>query len=133
MRVVVDTNVLISAAIRDRLPERVIVWIAGRDGVEWVVSSDILDEYAAVMERPKFALPPEVIERWRELLARETLLIDTPATATFPRDQGDAKFLACARAAGADYFVTGDTDFAAAPESRTRIVTVAEFARLVGL
>jgi hypothetical protein len=29
----------------------------------------------------------------------------------FPRDRKDAKFLACAIAAGADFFITGDADF----------------------
>ena len=132
MRVVVDTNVLISAAIRDRLPERVILWIVGQDDVEWVVSGEILDEYAAVMERRKFALPPEIVDRWFELLARETVLVEVAGGVAFPRDRKDARFIACANGAAADYLITGDTDFAAAPGCRARIVTVAQFAKLVG-
>ena len=45
MRVVVDTNVLVSAALKDRDPEAVILIIVEQPDFEWVVSSEILDEY----------------------------------------------------------------------------------------
>jgi len=35
MRVVVDTNILISAAIKDRIPEKVILWIVANPSVLW--------------------------------------------------------------------------------------------------
>ena len=48
MRVVVDTSVLVSAAIRDRLPERALFWCVARPGLEWLVTPEILDEYVEV-------------------------------------------------------------------------------------
>ena len=56
MNVLIDTNVLLSAALRDRLPERVVVYVAGRDDVRWLVTPEILGEYAEILRRPKFGL-----------------------------------------------------------------------------
>jgi len=51
---------------------------------------------------------------------------------SFPRDVKDAKFLACALAAGADFLVTGDRDFTEARKlGRTKIVSVSQFNELV--
>jgi len=50
----------------------------------------------------------------------------------FPRDPKDAKFLACALAAKADYLVTGDKDLKEALKlSHTKIISVAAFKQLV--
>ena len=45
MKVVVDTNVLVSAAFRDRNPERVLLYIVRDSQIEWVVSNEILGHY----------------------------------------------------------------------------------------
>lgn len=39
MKILVDTNVLLSAAWRDRLPEEVLLHIAASPDIEWVVRS----------------------------------------------------------------------------------------------
>jgi predicted nucleic acid-binding protein len=56
MNVLIDTNILLSAALRDRLPERVVIQIAQRDDWTWIVTPAILAEYVEVLRRPKFAL-----------------------------------------------------------------------------
>jgi predicted nucleic acid-binding protein len=38
MRVIIDTNVLVSAVLKDRDPEAVIMFVANRDDFEWIVS-----------------------------------------------------------------------------------------------
>jgi predicted nucleic acid-binding protein len=45
MKVVIDTNVLVSAALKDKDPEAVILFIVARSDFEWVVSPEILAEY----------------------------------------------------------------------------------------
>ena len=42
MRVVVVTNVVVSAILRDRLPEQVILFIIARPDFEWAASQEIL-------------------------------------------------------------------------------------------
>lgn len=56
MRVVVDTNVVVSAILRDRLPEKVLLFIIGHPDFKWVASPEILTENREVLKRPKFAL-----------------------------------------------------------------------------
>jgi len=64
MRVVIDTNVLISAVLKDRDPEAVILFVAERDDMEWIVSPEIMTEYREVLSRPKFGLPDDVRQSW---------------------------------------------------------------------
>ena len=42
MNVLIDTNVLLSAALRDRLPERVVLHVAGRAEFRGLVTPEIL-------------------------------------------------------------------------------------------
>ena len=132
MKVVIDTNIIISAILKNRTPEQVILFIAEQNKSEWLVSSDILIEYKAVIHRPKFKLPPDIIEKWLMLFELRTVYIDVEIELDFPRDQKDAKFLACAIAGSANFLITGDKDFTEAQKILdTIIISVSDFNRLV--
>ncbi len=132
MKVVIDTNVLISAALRDRTPEEVILFVAGRREFSWIVSPDILLEYRSVLRRPRFALPDTLIARWDILLNTLTTQIEVEDLPDFPRDPKDAPFIACALAGSADFLVTGDKDFEEAQKLMdTTIISVGAFKRLI--
>jgi putative PIN family toxin of toxin-antitoxin system len=132
MRVVIDTNVLVSAALRDRDPEQVILFVVSRPDVVWVVTSEILREYKDVLSRAKFGLGEALCQRWFDLLDSATTRVEADVAVEFARDRKDAKFLACAVSASADYLVTGDRDFElAAKVANVTIVSVGTFRRLV--
>jgi putative PIN family toxin of toxin-antitoxin system len=132
MKVVIDTNVLVSAAWRDKSPEAVVIWIAFHEDWDWMVSQEILDEYRELLHRQKFKLSPEVIEKWETIVTNLTILVDVKIFVDFPRDQKDAKFLACALAADADYLITGDADFNEAQKlTKTTIISVSMFKRMM--
>lgn len=118
MRVVINTSVLVSAAIRDRLPERVLMWCITHPELEWLVTEEILDEYVEVMKRPKFGLGSATVIWWVELIVSRTRVVASRVDIPFPRDRKDAKFLACAASGDADVLLTGDGDFG---EARTLI------------
>jgi uncharacterized protein len=130
MNVLVDTNVLLSAVLRDRLPESVVLRVATAPDIRWIVTPEILLEYAAVLARPKFALSQGILKEWAELIEMRTVVIPSPAShAELPRDPKDAIFLAAALFSSAQYLITGDKDlleFRGAIE--TRIVSVVDFA-----
>jgi putative PIN family toxin of toxin-antitoxin system len=111
MKVVIDTNIEVSAVLKDRDPEAVIRFIIGHSQYEWIASSDILAEYTEVLRRPKFRLPDTLLQEWSDLFATVVTLVDVAVVVDFPRDQKDAKFLACAIVADAEYLITGDRDF----------------------
>jgi putative PIN family toxin of toxin-antitoxin system len=132
MKVIIDTNVLISAAWRDKSPEAVVIWIASQTDWEWIVSHEILNEYKEVLRRKKFGLPEEIVERWDTILTTLTSLVDVDTSVEFPRDIKDTKFLACALSTNANYLITGDKDFEEAYKvGVTTVISVSEFKRIV--
>jgi uncharacterized protein len=132
MKVVVDTNVVVSAILRDRLPEKVLLFILARPDFEWVASPEILAEYREVLHRPKFALPDSILSQWEERFRSAIAEWPVETSVSFPRDISDAKFLACAIAAEADFLITGDRDFTEARKiGRTKIISVSQFHELV--
>jgi putative PIN family toxin of toxin-antitoxin system len=130
MKIVLDTNVLLSAAWRDRLPERVVLYVATTSDCEWIVTAPILSEYVAVLRRPKFNLPGELVQRWTDLVEMRTIMIPLPDVATSTlRDPADVMFLAAAMAGKADFLITGDNDLLNSSLSiPTRMISVADFA-----
>jgi len=131
MKVVIDTNILVSAAIRDGIPEIVIQFIVGRPEFEWIVSQEIMTEYIEVLQRRKLKLTEEVQQEWIDLLQTVTKLIEVNIEVDFPRDRKDAKFLACAIAANIDFLITGDQDFEDVQIlENTTILSVRDFKKL---
>jgi putative PIN family toxin of toxin-antitoxin system len=132
MRVVIDTNVLVSAALCAGKSRRVVLFVVDSEDIEWIVTEDILKEYTEVLGRAKFGLPREVLERWIELIRAKTRQILTTEEVLLPRDPMDAKFLACALSSQADYLITGDKDFSQLLRmGKTVILSVSLFDRLV--
>ncbi len=66
------------------------------------------------------------------MLDAVTMLVEVNTTLEFPRDQKDAKFLACTLTANAEFFITGDRDFSQAQKLiNTTILSVALFKKLI--
>ena len=115
LRVVVDVNVLVSAAFDlPEAPARVVdEWRAG--AFEMVVSMRLLDELQEVLERPhierRLAWPGQAA-RVVGALAERGILVDdpTPAERLVPADPDDDYLVALARAGRAQVIVTGDAD-----------------------
>lgn len=131
IKVIIDTNILVSAILRDRDPEIVIQHVVDNPEFEWVVSSDILAEYKAVLSRPKFRLTPALLNQWFNLFDDFPSLVSIDQIVDFPVDPGDAKFLACAICSDADFLITGDGHFEAAKSlMNTAVITVSMFKSL---
>ena len=133
MKIIVDTNVLVSAIIRDNIPEQVIMWIVSQPVIEWVATAEIVQEYKEVLQRKKFKLPSDVIDSWFRLFDEELVLVSPEIAVNFPRDIKDAKFLECALESKADIFITGDRDFSEAQALiSTQIMSVNQFKLFIG-
>ncbi|MBO3463906.1 putative toxin-antitoxin system toxin component, PIN family [Aetokthonos hydrillicola Thurmond2011] len=132
MKIIVDTNVLVSAVLKGREPRAVVQFIIDNTTCDWIVSEEILAEYKEVLSRSKFKLTSEIRLQWLEILDTVTTLIEVNEEIDFLRDKKDAKFLACAVAAEADFLITGDSDFNEARSLvKTTIISVSLFKRLV--
>lgn len=132
MRVVIDTNVVISAILKDRDPEAVIIFVVKHPDFEWIASAEIIEEYINVLKRPKFKLPLKLIDKWENIFYSLIEVIESNEHIDFPRDLKDAKFLECALASEAEYFITGDIDFEKAGKLvNTIILSVNSFKTLI--
>ena len=130
-KVIIDTNILISAAISGRKPEEVIKFIIASSDYQWIVSPSILDEYVQVLNRPKLKLNSQQKQIWLYLIERVTILVNVAQKVDFERDPKDAKFIECAIAADADFLITGDRDFEEIKEiGNTLIISVSLFKTL---
>jgi putative PIN family toxin of toxin-antitoxin system len=109
MRIVVDTNVLVSGLLSPHGPPGRIV-----DGVvseELVVLFDdrILDEYRDVLARPKFGFGArDIDDLLDQIVAAGEHVSASPLTVKLP-DVDDLPFLEVAAAGKADALVTGNT------------------------
>ena len=114
MRIVVDTNVIVSAFLWGGTPRRILDEVEAKR-IELFTSRALIAELENVLSREKFAAQ---LRRTRFtsafLLARYTQLATllTPAEITVAelRDPDDAHVLACALAARAEAIVSGDAD-----------------------
>ncbi len=132
MKVVIDTNVVVSGALRDRLPEEVILFVCAHPEFDWIATPEIIAEYLAVLRRDKFRLPADLIQQWADLFDQMITAVEAQGTVDFPRDQKDAMFIACALSSDADYFITGDKDFGEARRiGVTTVLSASQFKRLI--
>ena len=67
MRIVIDTNVLISAVVAGGNPEKLILFVAKNQDFQWIVSDYILGEYKRVLGRKKLKLSETQKQRWFNL------------------------------------------------------------------
>jgi uncharacterized protein len=132
VKVIIDTNVLISAILRDKTPEDVIIWILSRRDWAWIASEEILLEYRQVLRRPKFNFPESIIKEWETLFNRDILLVPVLKELDFERDPRDAHLLSCAISNQADYLISGDKDMDSARKVlKTIILSPDAFQRLI--
>ena len=113
MRLVLDTNVLISGLFWNGAPARVLDRVD--EGLDRLfISRALLQELADVLARPKFS---KTFLRFQEdprdliaaVAARAILIEPKPfASVVILADPADDRVLACAATAGADYIVSGD-------------------------
>lgn len=131
MRVVLDTNVFLSALISPHGAPDIIyrAWRAAK--FEVITSLVQLDELRRASHYPKFQtiLQPHQVGAMVNNLQRATVLDSLP-TDVEADDPNDAFLLAMARAGNADYLVTGDRRAGLLQKGsfgRTRIVTPGTF------
>ena len=128
MRLVVDTNVFVSAALKDNsLPFFVVRWIERHDGLLKSVATE--QQLLEVVARPYIAAAtiPALREGVGRLLAAAEL-IPIVERITACRDPTDDKFLELAVNGRADLIVSGDADLLALnPFHGIPIVTPAVF------
>ena len=108
IRVVLDTNVWLSALLYGGPPEEVVGLIQAGE-VEAFISPAMLDELAGVLRRRKFNLSAlEVDALVRGVAEMATLVHPSTEVSVVEDDETDNRILECAIAAGAVFVISGD-------------------------
>lgn len=108
LRLVIDTNVVVSAALKPEGLQRTVLLLAMSKPARWYVSSAIMTEYATVLARPEFRIRKGLRRQLLQWIKNRTHIVVASRLPSITRDAADNIFLECADAARADYLVTGN-------------------------
>jgi putative PIN family toxin of toxin-antitoxin system len=130
-RVVLDTNVLVSALLKSDGNERQVLRLGLSGRIQLLVSDPIFEEYRAVLPRPRFKLTASDVSETLERLRDVAEQIVPSVTLAASVDPADNRFLECAESGHADYLVTGNKRHFPPRWKNARIVAARELLRFI--
>jgi len=132
VRVVLDTNVLISALLYGGLPEQIL--LAGLRGEVQLLTSILLVEELERVLVKKFRLDPRLVKDSIDLIGDMAEMVEGKShLKVIQKPDGDNRVLECAVDGRADFVVTGDTKhlLPLTEYQGIRILSPSEFVRLL--
>jgi uncharacterized protein len=126
IRVVLDTNVVVSAHLKSEGYERHVLDLVLAGKLQLAVSAAILTEYEEVLRRPRFCLTTRQVSRSLRLIRAAARTVTPHRALNIARDSADNRFLECAEAAKAGYLVTGNQRHFPKAWRQTQIVNARE-------
>src|SRR6202047_826956 len=108
LRLVIDTNVLISAVIKPAGLQRTVLLLAITKPARLYVSGPILEEYREVLARPELKIRKGLRRQLLQLIKNHSYTVAPARRLEVAGDPDDNMFVECADAARADYLVTGN-------------------------
>jgi putative PIN family toxin of toxin-antitoxin system len=127
LRLVIDTNILISAAIKPAGLQRTVLLLAITRPARLYVSRPILEEYSEVLGRPELRIRKGLRQQLLQLIKNHSYTVVPTRRLDVTSDPDDNMFLECADAARADYLVTGNQKHFPRFWKKTKIITTREF------
>ena len=127
LRLVVDTNVLMSAAIKPAGLQRTVLLLAITRPARLYVSRPILEEYSEVLGRPELRIRKGRRQKLLQLIKNYSYTVVPTRRLDVTSNPDDNMFLECADAARADYLVTGNPKHFPRFWKQTKIITTREF------
>jgi putative PIN family toxin of toxin-antitoxin system len=131
LRLVIDTNVVVSAALKLEGLQRTVVLLAMTKPALWYVSNAIVSEYAMVLARPELKIRRSLRQQLLQLIKNHTRVVSPSRLAQVTSDPADNMFVECADAARADYLVTGNQRHFPKFWKNTKIISSREFLSVI--
>lgn len=131
LRLVLDTNIVISAALRPEGLQRTVLLIAITKPARLYISDPILTEYKHVLARPELLIRKGLRQQLLQLIVNRARHVTPSRRLQVTPDPADNIFLECAEDARADYLVTGNARHFPRFWNRTAVITSREFITLV--
>lgn len=130
LRLVLDTNVVVSAALKPDGLERIAFLVAITKPARLYVSQEIIKEYADVLARPELRIRRGAKLQLLDLIQNRGMMIAPRVRLDAAGDPDDNKFLECADAARADYLITGSRLHFPKYWKSTKVIASREFVEL---
>ena len=131
LRLVIDTNVLISAVIKPAGLQRTVLLLAITRPARLYVSRPILEEYSEVLGRRELRIRKGLRQQMLQLIKNHSYTVVPTRRLHVTSDPDDNMFLECAEAAHADYLVTGNQRHFPEQWKKTRVIGVREFIEIL--
>jgi putative PIN family toxin of toxin-antitoxin system len=131
LRLVLDTNILVSAAIKPDGLQRTVLLLAMTKPARLYVTKAILAEYQEVLARREFKIRRGLRQQLLQLIKNRTQSVNPERALRVAKDLDDNKFLECADAARADYLITGNQRHFPRFWKKTKVITSREFIGIV--
>jgi len=131
LRLVLDTNIVVSAAVKPDGLQRTILLLAITKPARLYVSPGILAEYRTVLSRPRLRIRRGLRHQLLQLIRSHSHSVSPNRALNVTEDPDDNKFLECADAAGADYLITGNQRHFPKFWKKTKVITPREFMSIV--
>jgi putative PIN family toxin of toxin-antitoxin system len=123
IRVVLDTNIVVSAMLQPLGPPAQVFELAIGGSMQLCISGSIYAEYEEVIRRPRLRRSEEVIAATLQVIREKGLWVRPVEAISACSDPDDDIFLECAHAARATYLVTGNLKHFPASWPGTRVVS----------
>lgn len=127
IKAVLDTNVIVSAAIKPVSIPAFVVSAGVAQKFLICYSDEIIDEYKEMLARGKFLLPKKAVEALIMDIEQAGEKFMPKKKLSICSDPEDNKFLECAEKAGAHYLVTGNKRHFPTSYGVTKVVTPRQF------
>ena len=131
LRLVIDTNILVSAALKPDGLQRAVLVLAMTRPTRLYVTKAILAEYGEVLARPEFKIRKGLRQQLLQLIKNHAQLVNPARALQVAKDPDDNKFLECADAARVDYLITGNQRHFPKFWKNTKVITSREFISIV--
>lgn len=131
LRLVLDTNIVVSAALKPDGLQRTVVLLAITKPARLYISPAILAEYRDVLSRAELRIRKGLREQLLQLIRKRAHFVVPAQRLQVTEDPGDNIFVECADEARADYLVTGNVRHFPRFWKKTKIITSREFVSLV--
>ena len=131
LRLVIDTNVLVSGAIKPDGLQRTVVLLALAKPARWYISDAILSEYSTVLARPELGIRRGLRQQLLQLIKNRTHTVVPSQMPVVTTDPADNVFEECADAARADYLITGNQRHFPEFWKSTKIISSREFLNII--
>lgn len=131
LRLVLDTNVVVSAFLNPAGLQRTVLLLAITKPARWYVTKPIVEEYSSVIARPGLGIRKGLQAQFGQFVEQYARIVFARRPLYVTVDPADNMFLECADAAHADYLITGNARHFPKFWKQTKIINARDFLGIV--